>query len=121
MTNKSNGSGSVYQEKKSGRWIAAVTLTPDAHGKRRVKRKVVKTKSLANKALIDLQIELSKKTLTLRSNETVAQFAERWLTEVIPLRGLKPSSVSNYQQMIHYYIVPILGNKRLSDLKSQHV
>jgi integrase len=121
MTNKSNGSGSVYQEKKSGRWIAAVTLTPDAHGRRRVKRKVVKTKSLANKALIELQIELSKKTLTLRSNETVAQFAERWLTEVIPLRGLKPSSVSNYQQMIHYYIVPTLGKKRLSDLKSQHV
>ena len=120
MTNKPNGSGSVYQE-KNGRWIAALTLTPDAYGKRRVKRKVLKTKSLANKALIDLQIEHSKKTLTLRSNETVAQFSDRWLAEVIPLRGLKPSTISNYQQMIHYYIKPILGNKRLSDLKSQQV
>ena len=112
--------GSVYQE-KNGRWVAALTLTPDAYGKRRVKRLVRKTRQLANKALIELQVEHSKKTLTLRSNETVEQFSERWLTEVIPLRGLKPSTLSNYQQVVHYYIRPILGSKRLSDLKSQHV
>lgn len=120
MANRANGTGSVYQE-KNGRWVAALTLTPDANGKRRVKRLVRKTRQLANRALIDLQIEHSKKTLTLRSNETVEQFSERWLVEVIPLRGLKPSTLSNYQQMIHYYIRPILGSKRLSDLKSQHV
>lgn len=120
MANRANGTGSVYQE-KNGRWIAALTLTPDANGKRRVKRLVRKTKQLANKALIELQVEHSKKTLTVRSNETVEQFSERWLTTVIPLRGLKPSTLSNYQQMIHYYIRPILGSKRLSDLKSQHV
>jgi integrase len=120
MANRSNGTGSVYQE-KNGRWVAAITLTPDANGRRRVKRLVRKTKQLANKALIELQVEHSKKTLTLRSNETVEQFSERWLTEVLPLRGLKPSTLSNYQQMIHYYIRPILGSKRLSDLKSQHV
>ena len=120
MANNSNGSGSVYQE-KNGRWVAAITLTPDAHGKRRVKRKILKSRSLANKALLELQIAHRNKTLTLRSNETIGQFAERWLVEVIPLRGLKPSTISNYQQMIHYYIKPILGNKRLSDLKSQHV
>jgi integrase len=120
MANRANGMGSVYQE-KNGRWVAALTLTPDANGKRRVKRLVRKTKQLANKALIDLQIEHSKKTLTLRSNETITQFAERWLAEVVPLRGLKPSTLSNYQQVVHYYIIPILGSKRLSDLKSQHV
>jgi integrase len=120
MGNRANGTGSVYQE-KNGRWVAALTLTPDANGKRRVKRLVRKTKHLANKALIDLQVEHRQKTLTLQSNETVAQFSERWLVEVIPLRGLKPSTLSNYQQMIHYYIRPILGSKRLSDLKSQHV
>ena len=86
MTNRSNGTGSVYQE-KNGRWIAALTLTPDANGKRRVKRLVRKTKQLAIKALVDLQVEHRQKTLTLRSNETVTQFAERWLTTVVPLRG----------------------------------
>jgi integrase len=120
MANRANGNGSVYQE-KSGRWIAALTLTPDAYGKRRVKRKVLKSKSLANKALIQMQIEHSKKALTLRSNETVAQFAERWLLEVLPHRGVRPSTLSNYQQMIHYYIKPGLGSLRVSDLKSQHV
>ena len=120
MKNRANGAGSVYQE-KNGRWVAALTLTPDANGRRRVKRLVRKTKQLANKALIELQVEHSKKTLTLRSNESVEQFSERWLTTVIPLRGLKPSTLSNYQQIIHYYIRPILGSKRLSDLKSQHV
>ena len=120
MTNRSNGTGSVYQE-KNGRLIAALTLTPDANGKRRVKRLVRKTKQLAIKALVDLQVEHRQKTLTLRSNETVTQFAERWLTTVVPLRGLKPSTLSNYQQMVHYYILPTLGGRRLSDLKSQHV
>ena len=120
MTNRANGNGSVYQE-KNGRWIAALTLTPDAYGKRRVKRKILKSKSMANKALIELQIEHSNKALTLRSNETVAQFAERWLVEVLPHRGIRPSTLSNYQQMIHYYIKPGLGSKRVSDLKSQHV
>lgn len=120
MANRGNGTGSVYQE-KNGRWIAALTLTPDASGKRRVKRKVAKSKSLANKALTELIVEHSKRTLTIRSNETVAEFSERWLTEILPLRGLKPSTLSNYQQMIHYYIQPNMGTKRLSDLKSQHV
>ena len=120
MANRANGTGSVYQE-KNGRWIAALTLTPDSKGKRRVKRKVTKSKQLANKALVQLQLEHSQRTLTLRSNESVTDFSERWLAEVIPLRGLKPSSISNYQQMIHYYIRPLLGSKRLSDLKSQHV
>jgi hypothetical protein len=120
MTNRANGSGSVYQE-RSGRWIAALTLTPDAHGKRRVKRKVLKSKSLANKALLELQIEHNKNSLTIRSNESVSQFSERWLKEVLPHRGVKPSTLSNYQQMIHYYIKPSLGNKRVSDLKSLHV
>ena len=120
MTNRANGSGSVYQE-RSGRWIAALTLTPDAHGKRRVKRKVLKSKSLANKALLELQIENKKNSLTIRSNESVSQFSERWLKEVLPHRGVKPSTLSNYQQMIHYYIKPSLGNKRVSDLKSLHV
>ena len=55
MTNRSNGTGSVYQE-KNGRWIAALTLTPDANGKRMVKRLVRKTKQLAIKALVDLQV-----------------------------------------------------------------
>lgn len=120
MITRSNGSGSVYQE-KNGRWIAALTLSPDSKGRRRVKRRVSKTKQLANKALLQLQIEHSQKSLTLRSNESIAQFAERWLIEVIPLRGLKPSTLSNYQQVIHYYIKPGLGGKRLSDIRSQHV
>jgi integrase len=117
---RANGAGSVYQE-KNGRWIAALTLTPDASGKRRVKRRVAKSKSLANKALMELIVEHSRRTLTIRSNETVTEFSDRWLNEILPLRGLKPSTLSNYQQMIHYYIQPGLGTKRLSDLKSQHV
>jgi integrase len=120
MANRGNGTGSVYQE-RSGRWIAALTLTPGADGKRRVKRKVAKSRSLANQALKELIVEHSKRTLTIRSNETVAEYSERWLKEILPLRGLKPSTLSNYQQMVHYYIQPNLGSKRLSDLKSQHV
>jgi integrase len=120
MKTRGKGTGSVYQE-KNGRWIAALTLSPGADGKRRVKRKVAKSRSLANQALKELIVEHSKRTLTIRSNETLSEFSERWLTEILPLRGLKPSTLSNYQQMIHYYIEPNLGSKRLSDLKSQHV
>lgn len=119
MTSRANGNGSVYQE-KNGRWVAALSLTPSADGKRRVVRRICKSKSLANKALLDLQYQHKNKSLTIRSNESISEFADRWLAEVVPLR-VTQSTLSNYQQIVHYYIKPYLGSKRLSDLKSQHV
>lgn len=50
MANRGNGTGSVYQE-KNGRWIAALTLTPSADGKRRVKRRSRRVDHLQTKPL----------------------------------------------------------------------
>ncbi|MDP1711721.1 MAG: tyrosine-type recombinase/integrase [Candidatus Nanopelagicaceae bacterium] len=121
MARRANGQGSVYQERKSGRWIAAFTLPPTSEGKKRVPKRVCKSKAEAHKALVEMQIQAKQRTLTLSSTVTIRKYAEYWFSNVLTLRGLKPSSLSNYQQMLHYYILPTLGSKRLDTLRSQDV
>lgn len=121
MARRGNGEGSVYKEGKSGRWIAAFTLPPASDGKKRTTRRVRKTKAEANRALIELQLGAKQRTLTLSSTISVRDYSEYWFINILPLRGLKPSSLSNYQQMLHYYILPTVGRKRIDALRSQDI
>src|SRR5947207_9708393 len=44
---------------------------------------------------------------------TLAQFAERWLSEYLPGRGLKETTVSGYEQMLSKHLLPALGRYTL--------
>ncbi len=118
---RANGEGSVYQEKKRGRWIAAMPLPARSDGKKRVRRKVCDTKGLAGKALIEMQGLAQKNLLTQSVATTVKTYSEHWYKEILPLKGLKPSTLSNYYQMLHYYILPQIGSKRLVDIRPKNV
>lgn len=121
MARRANGQGSVYQERKSGRWIAAHPLPPTSDGKKQVTRKILPNKTEAMRALVQMQIKAEQRTLTVSSSITIRKFADYWFEKILPLRCLKPSSLSNYQQMLYYYILPSLGKKRLDALRSQDV
>ena len=120
MTRRANRQGSVYQE-KNGRWIAAITLPPSSDGKKRVSKRIRKSRKEALDALVELQIQLKQHTLTPASTTNVIWYSEYWVSKVLPLRGLKPSSTSNYQQILHFYILPILGKKRIDTVRSSDV
>jgi integrase len=118
---RANGQGSVYLNKEKGRWMAAMPLPPHADGKKRVRRKTCLTKGQAHKALIEMQGLAQKNLLTQSISTTVKTYSEHWFKDILPLRGLKPSTHSNYYQMLHYYILPLIGSKRLVDIRPQNV
>jgi integrase len=121
LTRRANGEGSVYQETSTGDWIAALTIGQDSNGKPKVARRRRKTKADARRALLDMQMLKKQRTLTIASTVTVNDYARYWLKDVLPVKGLKPATRSNYQQMMHYYILPILGRRRVDSMRPQEV
>ena len=48
---------------------------------------------------------------------TLAQFCDRWLTEYLPGRGLKLTTVDGYTQTIRKHLLPALGRYTLQELE----
>lgn len=48
---------------------------------------------------------------------TLEQFCKRWLTEYVPGRGLKETTVSGYEQMLRKHLLPALGRCTLQELE----
>ena len=48
---------------------------------------------------------------------TLAEFCERWLTEYLPGRGLKLTTVEGYKQTIAKHLLPMLGRYTLQELE----
>jgi integrase len=48
---------------------------------------------------------------------TLAQFCERWMSEYLPGRGLKQTTVEGYKQMLRKHLCPALGRYTLQELE----
>jgi hypothetical protein len=48
---------------------------------------------------------------------TFAAFAERWLRDYLPARGLKPTTVRSYEAALRCHLLPSLGHYLLTDLE----
>lgn len=48
---------------------------------------------------------------------TLAEFCERWLTEYLPGRGLKLTTLDGYKQTIRKHLLPALGRYSLQELE----
>ena len=64
-----------------------------------------------------MQILTEKGMLNVYSSIKLRDFGKLWFSEILPLRGLKPSSLSNYQQMANFYIYPTLGTQQLDSIR----
>jgi integrase len=51
---------------------------------------------------------------------TVAEFLDRWLTEIVSRRN-KPRTVDGYRQIVQQHLIPQLGKRQLDQLKPEHV
>src|SRR5680860_667904 len=49
----------------------------------------------------------------------VADFARAWLSDYLPARGLKPTTIAGYRQAIEGHLVPALGAASLTELERQ--
>jgi integrase len=116
----SNGSGSIYKDASSGRWVGAITIGTDDTG-RPVRRKVTaRTQQEARDRLDSLRRSVAVGD-ALPAEMTVAQFLEHWRTDVLPLADVSPVTRTGYARIVKLYIVPTIGRVRLDELEPHHV
>lgn len=107
--------GTVYQRKSDGRWIASI---PDGHGGRA--RYVTAT----DRATVEKRLaELASSTTSPRkpSTETVAAFLGRWLEGERRRGRLRPRTADGYETLMALHINPVLGRIRLPDVTAADI
>ncbi len=115
----SNGAGSIYRDTATGRWVGAITVDDDGGTKSR--RKVTGRTQAEVRDRLDALRRSVAIGPGLPAEATVARFIEHWLTEVLPLADLSPTTRVQYERMARLYIVPIIGRVRLDQLAPSHV
>jgi integrase len=116
---RGSGEGSVYWDGPLGLWAASVDLGI-ANGKR--VRKVVRAKTKRDvlakmrqlQATVDAGLPLPDRVLT------TGAWLNWWLDEVLP-GTVKVSTVTNYRDVIHAYVIPHVGRVPLAKLGPEHV
>lgn len=111
---RGKGEGSIYQ-RADGKWCAALH-TVDG------KRKVLYGKTrqdVARKLTAALQAR-EQGALVVGPRQTVAQFFDRWLSDVVA-PNLRPRSYKVYEGKTRLHIVPELGKVSLAALTPQHL
>src|SRR5262245_4606464 len=115
MSKRGNGEGSIYVD---SRGLYRASLSLEGGGKR---------KYFSGKTRQDVAKQLTK-ALEARDNgmlvvaprQTVAQFFEQWLADVVK-PNLRPRSYSVYEGKTRLHIVPELGRLQLAKLTPQHL
>ena len=113
------GEGALFRRASDGLWVARLDLGWVAGRHVRITR-YGKTKTEARQALAK-----ARTALALGDTRTTTQYLHTWLStwqrEVLPTKGLKPRTVSNYESYLRCYIGPCLGRVRMDSLGPQHV
>lgn len=114
MSKRGNGEGSIYQDSR-GLYRAAITLD---NGKR--KYLSGRTRQAVAKKLGAALEARENGTIITAPRQTVAQFFERWLADVVR-PNLRPRSYSVYEGKTRLHIVPELGRVQMTALTPQHL
>ena len=112
--------GSIKQ-RSQGSWTIRIELDRKPDGSRNQKTTTVRgTKREAEKELARLLVEAERGTIATSGRMTVADLADRWLTNhVIP--NLTPKTAEVYGDVVRRYIVPDLGKLPLDKLRQSHI
>lgn len=114
------GEGSIYYDDSKGRYVASVDRGVGADGKRYRKKAYAETVEEARAALRRLQ-EAAERGQAPGREVLTGEYLERWATDVLPTRRAAPNTVDLYTRVVHQYLVPSLGRRRLSELSADDV
>lgn len=117
MIRRANGEGGLHWDEGRQRWMATVTIGYDGRGKRVVRKAAGRTKTEAKSKLRDLMRD--REHGQSESDCTVRQAVEDWLTYGLGQQG--PSTVAKYRHLCIKHIYPLLGQRKLRDLKAPEV
>ena len=103
---RANGQGSLRYDKERKRYELRITIDGE-------RRKVTgKTQQEVNDRADQLRrnAELGP---GLPAEVTVKRFLEHWISEVLPLADIAPTTRDQYERMARLYVIPTIGRKRL--------
>jgi integrase len=110
--------GGCYQ-RKDGRWEASITLAI-VDGKPKRKSYYGTTKAQAMAAMRAAQRERDAGLPIDVPRQTVGQFLDRWLADVVS-PTVRPKTHHSYAQIVRLHLKPALGHHQLAKLAPQHV
>ncbi len=116
MSKRGQNEGTIYK-RADGRWEGALTL-PGTGGKR--KRVYGKTQREVREQLTALRRDLDQGVPVVTERQTVGQFLDRWLVDVVKPHK-SPKTAASYAQVARLYLVPTLGQHPLTKLEPRHV
>lgn len=116
---RGHNEGSIYQRESDGKWCAVVNLGY-ADGRRKRKSIYGKTrKEVAEKLKVALRDQQQGLPVAVE-RQTVAQFLDRWLADVV--RGsVRPRTHDSYAQLARLYLTPALGRHQVAKLEPRQV
>lgn len=109
-----NGEGNIRQ-RSDGRWEGRTyVITTDG---REIRRSVYgKSWDEAHDKLTQLQAATMSGKRVASTRQTVAEYAEYWLTEHARHR-VRDTTYASYRWLVRTYVVPLFGKKRLTKLR----
>lgn len=115
-----NGEGCVRQDKKTGRWIAAVTIGYNSKGLQQFKYFSSKTQRDVVKKLNDYKEQINKGLAVENNQITVGEWLDCWYKNYVAEK-VKIKTRCDYESSIRCHIKPHLGKIKLTELKGMHV
>jgi integrase len=113
---RGNREGSIVYRPQDRRWEARVTL-PDG----RRKSFYARTRQEAARRLAEALRDRDRGVpVGLDARQTVSQYLERWLADVVR-PGVRPSTYASYAGHVRNHLIPTLGGVRLAQLTPQQV
>ncbi len=117
---RANGEGSVRQDKKTGRWEAAITIGYNEKGQQKFKYFSSKTQKEALKKLNDYKEQMSKELAVEHNQITVGEWLDYWYDNYVAGK-VKVKTRCDYESSARCHIKTHLGKIKLTDLKGMHI
>ncbi len=118
MKRRENGAGCV-KRLPSGSYRWQITVGFDEHGRQILRSGTEKTRRDAERERTRAVADHSRGLLTLPSVVRLSEWLPRWLELKRP--SLAPKTFANYAYVIHRHLLPLLGSRRVQDLKPSEV
>jgi integrase len=118
MARRGHNEGSIHK-RPDGRWVGVLHLGYK-DGKRDRKYFYGKTQKEARQKLEAAKRDLERGLPVDIERQTVAQFLDRWLADVVRPK-VRPSTYDSYAGHVRLYLKPTLGHHQLTKLTPQHV
>lgn len=116
---RGHGDGSIHQRTRDGRWVAVLDIGWK-DGKRSRKTYTGATRKEAADKLRAGQREKDNGAAPSTARQTVGQFLDQWLTDVVK-SSVRPRTFNSYEMHVRLYLKPGLGHHQISKLTPQHV